>query len=87
MWMAGIDSFNSTLRRGNICLRLPEAFFRRSAIAIEDFTFLLERSRHDPGYLTDAQVREVRQFLGTAYRNAGQPEQAEADLQRLSIRD
>ncbi len=78
-----LDSEHKEIRwlRGNICLRLPESFFQCSATAIEDFTFLLERSRHDPGYLTDAQVCEVRQFLDTAYRNAGQPEQAEGYLQ------
>lgn len=79
-----LDSEHKEIRwlRGNICLRLPESFFQCSATAIEDFTFLLDRCRHDSGYLTDAQVREVRQYLGMAYRNAGQPEQAEAVMQR-----
>lgn len=78
-----LDSEHKEIRwlRGNICLRLPESFFQCSTTAIEDFTFLLERSRHDPGYLTDTQVREVRQYLGMAYRNAGRAGQAEAFLQ------
>ncbi|TLS50654.1 hypothetical protein FE782_18285 [Paenibacillus antri] len=56
------------LLRAHVCLRLPESFFRCSATAIEDFTYLLEKKGDK---LTPKQAEELRQHLATAYRNAG----------------
>jgi tetratricopeptide (TPR) repeat protein len=70
--------------RGNICLRLPESFFHCSETAIEDFTFLLDRSKENSSYLTQHQVSKVLRNLGAAYQNAGKPDKADAVLQRLA---
>lgn len=72
------------LLRANVCLRLPESFFHCSETAIEDFSFLLDRYKEDSDYLTPKQAREILQNLGTAYENAGKPDEANAVLQQLA---
>ncbi|QGQ94907.1 hypothetical protein EHS13_08460 [Paenibacillus psychroresistens] len=80
-----LDSNHKAIRllRGNICLRLPESFFHCSEMAIEDFTFLLDRYKENSSYLTQKQVREVLRNLSAAYQNAGKPDNAAEVLQRL----
>lgn len=71
------------LLRGNICLRLPESFFHCSETAIEDFTFLLDRYKENPSFLTQKEVRDILKNLSEAYQNAGKPDKANEVLQRL----
>lgn len=71
------------LLRGNVCMKLPEAYFQSSKTAIEDFTYLLDRYHEDPEYLNKKQAIEIMRNLSKAYMIAGQPGEAEAVLQRL----
>lgn len=70
--------------RGSVCLHLPESYFYSSKIAIEDFTFLLDRYQQDSKYLTKNQVREVLRKLSKAYQNSGNHNKANEILQRLA---
>lgn len=70
--------------RGNVCLHLPESYFYCSKIAIEDFTFLLDRYEQNSNYLTQKQVREVLRKLSKAYQNNGNQDKANEVLQRLA---
>ncbi|RKN85315.1 tetratricopeptide repeat protein [Paenibacillus ginsengarvi] len=81
-----LDSNHKEIRllRGNICLRLPESFFQCSETAIEDFTFLLNRNKENPGYLTPNQVPDILRNLSSAYQNAGKPDEAKAVLQHFA---
>lgn len=80
-----LDSNQKEIRwlRGNICLRLPESFFQCSAMAIEDFAFLLDRYQENSCCLTPNQLREVLRNLGSAYQNAGKADKADIVLRRL----
>ena len=89
----GLDSLNQAismdpnqkeirLLRANVCLRLPESFFHCSQTAIEDLTFLLDRYKEDPSYLTNEQVKKIKEDLSTAYQNVGSLSEENEDLQR-----
>jgi hypothetical protein len=91
----GLDSLNQAismdpnqkeirLLRANVCLRLPESFFHCSQTAIEDFSFLLDRYKEDPSYLTNKQVRGIMEDLSTAYQNVGKLSEANEVSQRLT---
>jgi lipopolysaccharide biosynthesis regulator YciM len=93
--LEGLDSLNQAismdpnqkefrLLRGNVCLRLPESFFHCSQTAIEDFSFLLDRYKEDPSYLTNKQVRGIIEDLSAAYQNVGKLSEANEVLQRLT---
>lgn len=64
------------LLRGSVCLRLPDDYFGSLAIAIEDFTYLLDRHSENAGYLASKQWKEVASKLAAAYREAGMPDKA-----------
>lgn len=67
--------------RGSVCLRLPDDYFGSLALAIEDFTYLLDRHAEHDGYLAPKQLKEVASKLASAFREAGIPEKAlEAEL-------
>jgi hypothetical protein len=70
--------------RANVCLRLPQSFFHCSQTAIEDFSFLLDRYKEDPSYLTNKQVRGIMEDLSAAYQNVGKLSEANEVLQRLT---
>lgn len=70
--------------RGSVCLHLPESYFYSSRIAIEDFTFLLDRYQQDSNYLSQKQVRGVLRKLSKAYQNSGNPAKANEVSQRLA---
>lgn len=57
--------------RGSVCLRLPDDYFGSLAIAIEDFTYLLDRHADHAGYLSPKQIKDVANKLATAFREAG----------------
>ncbi|MCY7486848.1 hypothetical protein [Paenibacillus alvei] len=70
--------------RGSVCLHLPESYFYCSKIAIEDFTFLLDRYQQGSNYLTQKQVREVLRKLSKAYLNIGNKVKSNEILQLLA---
>ncbi|GIQ66763.1 hypothetical protein PACILC2_53310 [Paenibacillus cisolokensis] len=57
--------------------------FHCSETAIEDFTFLLDRYKENPSFLTQKEVRDILKNLSEAYQNAGKPDKANEVLQRL----
>jgi lipopolysaccharide biosynthesis regulator YciM len=91
----GLDSLNKAismdpsqkdirLLRANVCMRLPESFFHCTQTAIEDFSFLLDRYKENPNYLTNKQVMAIMEDLSTAYKNIGKMREANEVLQRFN---
>ncbi|MBM7572337.1 hypothetical protein [Aquibacillus albus] len=72
------------LLRANVCLRLPDSFFHCSQTAIEDFSFLLDRYKEDPNYLTNDQLIEMMENLSAASHDMEKPSKANKVLQRLT---
>ena len=59
------------LLRAHVCMRLPDSYFQSAQIAIEDFSFLLNKNQAAAGYLSPSEVRDVLSNLSKAYENAG----------------
>lgn len=70
--------------RANVCLRLPEVYFHCASIAIEDFTYLLDRYHENHSYLSYNQVCKTMRDLSKAYQNAENPDKANDVLQQLA---
>jgi predicted Zn-dependent protease len=70
------------LLRANVCLRLPDDYFGTLAVAIEDFTYLLDRQSENAGYLAPKQAKDVASKLAEAYLEAGMPAKAQETKQR-----
>jgi len=61
----GMDPENKEIRliRANVCMRLPDSYFRCAATALEDFRYLAERERASPGFLTKSQKEDVKKGI------------------------
>ncbi|APH05406.1 hypothetical protein [Bacillus weihaiensis] len=59
---------NITVRilRGNVCLRMPESVFHRTATTIEDFEYLIESYKKDSSILSKATYDSILKDLETA---------------------
>ena len=91
----GLDSLNQAismdpnqkeirLLRANVCMRLPDSFFNCSQTVIEDYSFLLDRYKEDPSYLTKKQVKKITKHLNKAYQNIGNSSEANEGLPQLT---
>ncbi|MCG8402524.1 MAG: tetratricopeptide repeat protein [Firmicutes bacterium] len=69
--------------RGYVSYRLPEMYFHRTATAIEDFKYLVERYEQDNSAFSRDFYWQLLFDMGVAYKNIGQQEQAEATWTKL----
>ena len=69
--------------RGYVSYRLPEMYFHRTATAIEDFEYLVERYEQDNGVFSRDFYWQILFDMGVACKNIGQLEQAEATWTKL----
>ncbi|MCL6613793.1 MAG: tetratricopeptide repeat protein, partial [Firmicutes bacterium] len=69
--------------RAYVCLRLPEAFFHRTATAVEDFRWLVSRYEADPSAYPADRYHRFLLELGTALWNLDRREEAEAVWRKL----
>lgn len=71
------------LLRARQSLRLPEGFFRRTATAITDLEYLINRYEEDSSVFPEEVYHELLYELGTAYRRLGLKKEGEAVWKKL----
>ncbi|TLS50808.1 hypothetical protein FE782_18280 [Paenibacillus antri] len=69
--------------RGKACNKLPEKHFRRTATAIEDFAYLVDRKERNEVSFTDKEYSQLVYDLGDAYSRIGRNRDAIATLRKL----
>lgn len=69
--------------RAYVNYRVPEHFFNRTSIAVQDFTYLAERYEKEPGLLSRGSYWEILYHLGKAHQTLEEHEQAKAVWQKL----
>ncbi|MGI5920725.1 MAG: tetratricopeptide repeat protein [Syntrophomonadaceae bacterium] len=77
------ENIDIRLLRGNICFRLPEPFFHRTASAIEDFSYLISCYEQDPSIFSPNLYRQLLQDQATAYQTINKQDEAEKTLNKL----
>lgn len=77
------DDLEIRLLRGYHSFRLPQAFFRRTPTAIEDFEYLIQRWEQDPSLLPRETYWQLLFDLGTAYQRLDREEEARAVWEKL----
>ncbi|MDB5085425.1 MAG: hypothetical protein JWN30_2311 [Bacilli bacterium] len=70
------DNVEIRILRAYVCSRIPEEFFHRSAIAIEDFNYLLTRYERLPGIFSQQMYWKILYDLGLLYKNVGKEQEA-----------
>ncbi len=69
--------------RAYVNYRVPEHFFNRTSVAVEDFTYLAKRYEEDPKILSRSSYWEILFHLGKAYQTLEEPEKAREIWQKL----
>lgn len=79
------DPDNITVRtlRAYVNYRVPEHFFNRTSVAVQDFTYLVKRYEDDPTVLARGSYWEILYHLGKAYQTLGEEDQARATWEKL----
>ena len=79
------DENNVEIRilRGHVCFNLPEMYFHRLATAVEDFEFLISGYRRNKRVFSKEFYLETMFNLGSAYKQLGRSEEAEAVWKKL----
>ncbi|MEW6065185.1 hypothetical protein P378_10940 [Desulforamulus profundi] len=77
------DDIEIRLLRANHSLRLPEAFFCRTATAITDLEYLVERYQKDRGIFSIETYWQVLYDLGRAYERLGMEKECAAAWETL----
>jgi len=82
------DENNVEIRilRGHVCFNLPEMYFHRLATAVEDFEFLISGYRRNKRVFSKEFYLETMFNLGSAYKQLGRSEEAEAVWKKLLFR-
>lgn len=71
------------MSRGSVCLNLPEFFFHRQSIAVEDFSYLASRYESDKKVFPQELYWKVLFNLGLAYKRLDRTLDSEAAWQKL----
>ncbi|MBU7007093.1 tetratricopeptide repeat protein [Phosphitispora fastidiosa] len=79
------DEHNVEIRilRGHVCFNLPEMYFHRLHTAVEDFEFLVSCYRRNKRVFSKEFYVETIFNLGSAYKQLGRDEEAEAVWKKL----
>lgn len=79
------DPDNITVRtlRAYVNYRVPEHFFNRTSVAVEDFSYLAKRYEEDSSLLSRSSYWEILYHLGKAYQTLQETDQARATWQKL----
>jgi tetratricopeptide (TPR) repeat protein len=80
-----LDGNNVEIRmlRGNVAHRLPEAYFKRTKTAIEDFQYLIKVFEGNNRDISKEQYYEILLKLGAAYKTVGNSQRAEETWNKL----
>jgi len=81
------DEHNVEIRilRGHVCFNLPEMYFHRLNTAVEDFEFLISGYRRNKRVFSKEFYVETIFNLGSAYKQLGRDEEAEAVWKKLLL--
>lgn len=77
------DDIRVRLIRANQSLRIPEAFFKRTATAIGDFKYIIERYEKDTSILAKEFYWKILFRLGKAYQRLEMDEECRAVWEKL----
>ncbi|HHW39886.1 MAG TPA: tetratricopeptide repeat protein [Syntrophomonadaceae bacterium] len=77
------ENIEVRILRGNVCYRLPETYFHRTATAVEDFSYLVSRYEQDPSLFSQDYYFQLLYDLGAAYKNLGRNQEADSAWQKL----
>jgi tetratricopeptide (TPR) repeat protein len=77
------DNVEIRLLRGNVALRLPEVYFKRTKTAIEDFNYLIKAYENNNRDISKDQYHEILLKLGKAYQTVGDSKRAEETWNKL----
>ena len=79
------DPENITVRmlRAYVNFRVPEHYFSRTSIAVQEFSYLVERYERDPSVFSRGAYWEFLYHLGKAYQTLQEPEQARTVWKKL----
>lgn len=77
------ENMNIRILRVKQSLRLPESFFKRTATAINDLEFLLDKYEKNSGSVSEEQYFEILYLFGKCYLRLGMKEEAMANWNRL----
>lgn len=80
---AAPDSIAVRTLRAHVNFNMPEHFFSRTAVAVEDFTYLVQRYEAEPGALSRTSYWEALYHLGKAYQTLDEVELAKAVWEKL----
>lgn len=69
--------------RAYVNYRVPEHFFNRTSVAVQDFTYLAERYEREPGVISRGSYWEILYHLGKAYQTLEEHEKARSVWQKL----
>ena len=81
------DNIEIRLLRANQSYRLPEAFFRRTATAISDFEYIIERYSKDNSIISVELYKTILYMLGKAYKRMNMDKEAKAVWETLKKKD
>lgn len=77
------ENIEIRILRGNVCYRLPETYFHRTATAVEDFSYLVSRYEQDPSVFSQDYYCQLLYNLGAANKNLGRNQEANSIWQKL----
>jgi tetratricopeptide (TPR) repeat protein len=77
------DNTEIRILRAYVCSRIPENFFHRSVLAIEDFNYLLGRYEKVPSIFSKQMYWKILYELGQAYKNVGKIQEARKTWEKL----
>jgi hypothetical protein len=77
------DNVEIRILRGYVCYHLPEVFFHRTAMAVEDFEYLVTRFENEPDIFSNEFFRQVLLDLISAYKTLGRDQKIQAVQEKL----
>ncbi len=77
------DNIEIRLLRANVCLRLPEMYFHKTSVAIEDYNYIMSCYEKDKGRISQKLYLRVLFDLGCAYKNLELEKQANSTWDKL----
>ncbi|MBC9783749.1 hypothetical protein H1S01_04380 [Heliobacterium chlorum] len=77
------DHIQSRILRSQVCLRLPEQYFHRNRVAVDDLTYLASRFEQDPALFQQEFYWKILYDLGTAHKNMSKVNEAKSIWAKL----
>lgn len=78
------ESLEIRILRGYVCLRLPEVFFHRTGIAVEDFNYLITQYEKDSNIFSPEFYRQLLKELKSAYKTLDRNQECQRIQDKLN---